>query len=191
MHIIAHRGGILENSLAGFAKSWDAGYRRFECDVHMSLDGVVVVCHDAHYLGKRIAKSRFAEIGDVLKLEDLLKWLRGKREEYHLAIEIKPNCLDVLYLVEKAVFDYSGGGTVAIISMHKDILKNSVLKSKGLIVGKWSWNGVAFCETWGCDSLWIHHSKYSQKLYEDCKNKNIKLYVWTLNCDGIVSDLGN
>lgn len=191
MHIIAHRGGKPENTLEGFEKSWSAGVRKFECDVHMTFDGQVVVCHDKVSGGKAIAKSKYNELNGVLKLDDLLKWLRDKKCMYHLAIEIKPCILDLLYLVEKKIFDYCGPlGNVSIISMHRDILKETVLKNKGLIIWKWNMrkDWLGFCDKWGCNSLWINHARYSHKLYEACQNKNIELYVWTLNADGIVTD---
>lgn len=187
MHIITHRGGCPENTLEGFSKNWDLGCRRFECDVHMTCDAVIVVCHDFRIGNRMIAQSKYAELGSVLILADLLKWLRDKREEYYLAIEIKPRCLDALYLIEKCIFDLCGSGMIEIISKHKCILKNTVIKHKGFIAGWWG-DGVAFCEKWGCDSLWLHHSKYKQSLYDACRQKKIRLYVWTMNCDGIVTD---
>lgn len=49
MKIYGHRGfaGIApENTLASFKKALEAGVDGIECDVHLSKDGYVVVCHD-------------------------------------------------------------------------------------------------------------------------------------------------
>jgi glycerophosphoryl diester phosphodiesterase len=48
--IIAHRGGMgvaPENTLAAFARAREAGAEAFECDVRLTSDGHVVICHDA------------------------------------------------------------------------------------------------------------------------------------------------
>jgi glycerophosphoryl diester phosphodiesterase len=48
--IIAHRGGMgvaPENTLGAFASAREAGAEAFECDVRLTADGHVVVCHDA------------------------------------------------------------------------------------------------------------------------------------------------
>ena len=48
--VFAHRGGCAlgpENTLAAFDRGHAAGADGFELDVHLSADGVVVVCHDA------------------------------------------------------------------------------------------------------------------------------------------------
>lgn len=46
---IAHRGESHdwpENTLLAFQKAWEAGDPACECDVHLSADGKVIVCHD-------------------------------------------------------------------------------------------------------------------------------------------------
>lgn len=48
--VFAHRGGCAlgpENTLAAFDLGVAAGADGIECDVHLSADGVAVVCHDA------------------------------------------------------------------------------------------------------------------------------------------------
>ena len=48
--VFAHRGGCAlgpENTIAAFDRGRAAGADGFELDVHLSADGVVVVCHDA------------------------------------------------------------------------------------------------------------------------------------------------
>lgn len=48
--VLAHRGGCAlgpENTLAAFDLGVQAGADGLECDVHLSADGVAVVCHDA------------------------------------------------------------------------------------------------------------------------------------------------
>jgi len=47
--IFAHRGGCAlgpENTIAAFDRGREAGADGFELDVHLSADGVIVVCHD-------------------------------------------------------------------------------------------------------------------------------------------------
>jgi glycerophosphoryl diester phosphodiesterase len=47
--VFAHRGGCAlgpENTIAAFDRGREAGADGFELDVHLSADGIVVVCHD-------------------------------------------------------------------------------------------------------------------------------------------------
>jgi len=48
--VFAHRGGCTlgpENTMATFERGLGAGADGLELDVHLSSDGVVVVCHDS------------------------------------------------------------------------------------------------------------------------------------------------
>lgn len=73
--IWAHRGACLlapENTLPAFEKALELGADGLELDVHLSADGVPVVCHDEDLsrcsLGAsdaRVAASRFAELRAV------------------------------------------------------------------------------------------------------------------------------
>lgn len=62
-HVLAHRGFAgthPENSLSAFEAALDAGATHIETDVHLSMDGQVVIFHDDTFQGKPILEwNRF------------------------------------------------------------------------------------------------------------------------------------
>ena len=66
--VIAHRGasGIaLENSLAAFRAAAGQGADAVELDVHATLDGELVVLHDASIMGLPIAQTRMRDLSTL------------------------------------------------------------------------------------------------------------------------------
>ncbi len=94
----AHRGGAglaPENTLAAFANALELGVTTLECDVHVTADGVPVLCHERTYAGRLIAVSTAAELGAIASLPDLIALLRDHRaDEVGLNVETK---FDVLH----------------------------------------------------------------------------------------------
>lgn len=65
VEVVGHRGakGLLpENTLPGFEKAIALGCGATECDVHLSADGVLVVCHDETVDRTTNGKGRIAEM---------------------------------------------------------------------------------------------------------------------------------
>jgi len=100
--IIAHRGfwdveGSAQNSISSLRNAQKERFWGSECDVHVTLDGVVVVNHDDDIEGLVIIEHTFAQLQNVrLKngesiptLESHLKLL-PENPETKLIIEIKP-----------------------------------------------------------------------------------------------------
>ncbi len=66
--VIAHRGAssiALENSLAAFRAAAGQGADGVELDVHATIDGEIVVHHDASVLGLPIAQARWRDLASV------------------------------------------------------------------------------------------------------------------------------
>jgi glycerophosphoryl diester phosphodiesterase len=66
--VIAHRGAssiALENSLAAFRAAAGQGADGVELDVHATIDGEIVVHHDASVLGLPIAQARARDLAAV------------------------------------------------------------------------------------------------------------------------------
>ena len=66
--VIAHRGASsieLENSLAAFRAAAGQGADGVELDVHSTLDGEIVVHHDASIMGLPIAQARTKDLSQV------------------------------------------------------------------------------------------------------------------------------
>lgn len=101
--VIAHRGawkkkGLPENSIASLNEAVRLGCYGSEFDVHMTSDGVLVVNHDADFLGMHIEQSTYKELlakqlsnGEYIPtLESYLK--AGKQQKTtRLILEVKPS----------------------------------------------------------------------------------------------------
>ena len=102
--IYGHRGApaeFPENTLAGFRRAKELGVYGIELDVHLSKDGVAVVCHDetldrttnakgpiADYT---VAELRKVDAGEGEYVPTLLEVLELAGDELHVDIEVKAN----------------------------------------------------------------------------------------------------
>ena len=99
--IIAHRGawkntGHPQNSLASFRAAAEMGCHGSECDVHLTSDDSLVVCHDLKHGGMLIETTPYAELAKVpLKNGETIPTLRQylaramKQHGTKLIIDIK------------------------------------------------------------------------------------------------------
>lgn len=98
--IIAHRGfwtteGSAQNSLVALEKAAEAKLYGSEFDVQVTLDGKLIVNHDAKFQGFVIAETPFKELKKIKlkngeKLPTLKKYLKkGKKQDIQLILEIK------------------------------------------------------------------------------------------------------
>lgn len=102
-HVIAHRGawkdtGLPQNSLASFQAAAIMGCHGSECDVWLSADDSLVICHDATRDGKRIDSMSYEEVTSVLlengeKIPTLREYITvaKKYPRTKLIIDLKTN----------------------------------------------------------------------------------------------------
>lgn len=126
MVVVAHRGGAslgIENSLSCIEKGIATGADMIEIDVHMSLDGALVVCHDPTIDRTTTGKGAIRELtleqlrsyplkhqetGEVAQderlplLEEVLDAIRGR---CGLLLEVKRGSDDWYPGIEKAIID--------------------------------------------------------------------------------------
>lgn len=101
--VIAHRGAwkknaLPENSIASLNEAVRIGCHGSEFDVHMTADSVLVINHDADFLGLHIEKSTYQELlskklsngESIPTLEAYLK-AGMKQKTTKLILEIKPS----------------------------------------------------------------------------------------------------
>ncbi|MEE1946460.1 family 16 glycosylhydrolase [Pedobacter sp. KR3-3] len=116
--VIAHRGawkknGLPENSIASLKEAIRIQCFGSEFDVHMTLDSVMVVNHDATFLGMPISKSTYAQLlskklsngESIPTLESYLK-AGMTQKKTKLILEIKPQNMGKerdLFLTESAL----------------------------------------------------------------------------------------
>lgn len=98
--VIAHRGfwkteGSAQNSIAALEKAAEERLYGTEFDVQVTLDGKLIVNHDAKFQGFVIAETPFKELKKIKlkngeKLPTLKKYLKaGKKQDIQLILEIK------------------------------------------------------------------------------------------------------
>lgn len=98
--VIAHRGfwkteGSAQNSIAALEKAAEENLYGSEFDVQVTLDGKLIVNHDAKFQGFVIAETPFKELKKIKlkngeKLPTLEKYLKaGKKQDIQLILEIK------------------------------------------------------------------------------------------------------
>ena len=98
--VIAHRGfwkteGSAQNSIAALEKAAEENLYGSEFDVQVTLDGKLIVNHDAKFQGFVIAETPFKELKKIKlkngeKLPTLKKYLKaGKKQDIQLRLEIK------------------------------------------------------------------------------------------------------
>lgn len=116
--VIAHRGAwkknnLPENSIASLKEAFRLNCFGSEFDIHMTLDSVMVVNHDATFLGIPIAKSTYQQLlakklpngESIPTLESYLKTGMTQKKT-KLILEIKPQNMGKerdLFLTEKAL----------------------------------------------------------------------------------------
>ena len=96
--VIAHRGfsgRAPENTLAAFRQALEVGADMIELDVHLSMDGEIVVIHDADLSRTTNGKGRVRD----LTLAQLKKLDAGTSFSVDLAGELIPTLAEVLELV--------------------------------------------------------------------------------------------
>lgn len=102
--IYGHRGApaeFPENTLAGFRRAKELGVYGIELDVHLSKDGVAVVCHDetlnrttdvrGDIADFTAAELREVDAGDGEYVPTLLEVVEMVGDSMHVDIEIKAN----------------------------------------------------------------------------------------------------
>jgi Glycerophosphoryl diester phosphodiesterase family len=101
--IIAHRGawkntGAPQNSIASLQNAINLGCTGSEFDVRMTLDNVLVVCHDTHHEGLDIEKTTYADLlkkplknGEQIPTFQQYLKVGKKQKKTFLITEIKPS----------------------------------------------------------------------------------------------------
>lgn len=199
--VIAHRGAwkakaLPENSIASLKEAIRLGCYGTEFDVHMTNDGVLVVNHDAEFLGLPIEKSSYQELlnkkmsngEQIPRLEEYLR--EGfKQHQTKLILEIKPSQagleMDLLLTTKtvKMVQEMRGEDAVDYISFSYDILKKVLeLQPKARVAylkGDVSLEQMKKDGFYGAD---YHYSVYKKgEWFAEAKKLGLTINAWTVN----------
>jgi beta-glucanase (GH16 family)/glycerophosphoryl diester phosphodiesterase len=200
--VIAHRGAwkkqnLPENSIASLKHAFKLNCYGSEFDVHLTADSVVVVNHDATFLGMNIAKSTYQQLlakklsngESIPTLEEFIK-TGLKQKKTKLILEIKPQNLGKerdQILTEKAlqlVRKYKAQPWIEYISFGYDIctyiIKNEPNAKVAYLTGNVAPEKMKADGFTGVD---YHFSVYQQNpdYIERFKKLGISINGWTAN----------
>jgi glycerophosphoryl diester phosphodiesterase len=121
MELVAHRGAnwhFPENTLQAFRRALQDGATVLEMDVRKTRDDVMVVCHDAVFNGKRISRTRYEALKEVLpRLEDILLAFPTTR----INVDIKVVDLKAAYLTVDLIRKHQATGRVCLMSFYSEV----------------------------------------------------------------------
>ena len=187
--IIAHRGASTdapENTLAAFRLAIAQGADGLECDLRMSVDGVIVISHDdslarTHDRPLRIAEATAAELAarNVPTLADTLATVRGKLSPINLELKepIPPSTL-------AATIGAARDGLV-LSSFDTEIIKATRAALPELPFWLLTVHGtnVAITEAQdlGCVGINVWHRTATPRFIAHAGRAGFPVYVWTLD----------
>ena len=209
----AHRGAsgyAPENTLASFQMAVDMKADGIECDIHLSKDGVFVVCHDETIDRTSDGTGRIAE----MTYEQMLDVVKDMKV---INIEVKAFAGDE----EKALNDfyailarYGIVDRVIVSSFNVGILKRLKALHGDVFTGYLYHPGVKSdlfeCFPWekavqtaldhNCDAIHPEIGSLTREVVEDAHAHGLKVNCWTANkremfekavaigCDGIITN---
>ncbi|QBZ97462.1 glycerophosphodiester phosphodiesterase [Flavobacterium sangjuense] len=214
MHKIGHRGAkghVAENTLASFQKAIELGVDGIELDVHLSLDGKVMVIHDDTVDRTTSAKGLVKDFSakelkpfDIPTLESVFELVKQK---CFINIELKTfeTADKVAELIERYIsekhwkyddFIVSSFDWNALQQVHflNDKIRIGVLTNTDLDLA------LAFAKFIKAYSVHPYYHLLTAENVTQMQSKNFKVYPWTineqediifvksLNVDGIITD---
>jgi glycerophosphoryl diester phosphodiesterase len=193
--IVGHRGAPREhreNTLASFARALDGGADALELDVHLTLDGAVVVHHDPllHPLvagGSRPAVARLA-LADVRALtppdrpvptlDDVLE-LVGQRAT--LYVEVKAS--EATDAVVAALHEHETPAAIHAFD-HRVVRRVRELDPRlptGVLMSSYLLDPIVPVAQTGARDLWQEASMIDAPLVESAHAAGARVVAWTVN----------
>lgn len=199
--IIAHRGcwsndSFPQNSLAAFRKALHMPILGTEFDVRQTLDGQLVINHDATFNGKEISQTRYADLcrstlpnGEKIPLlEDFIRTYCTITTSVLMVVELKSCSVDKLLAL---LSQYDVMSHVLFISFSKNLCNQLVKKGYGSITcylgGTLSPQSIHKAGYGGIDythSVFLEHPEWIAQ----AQGLGMKVAVWTINDPDLVSD---
>ncbi|HUH45948.1 MAG TPA: glycerophosphodiester phosphodiesterase family protein [Arenibacter sp.] len=202
--VVAHRGAwtenaIPENSLASLSNAIELGCGGSELDIWMTMDNVLVVCHDPEFQGIGIETSTYEELsseklinGETLpKLETYIKSAQNQKKT-KLILEIKTsqigeerNMLLATHVVQM-VHALKAQKDVEYICFDWNIGRKVISLDAGAIVAYLAWKETKSLQE--IKNAGFSGIDYHLRMYKDdpglvgrAKNLGLTTNVWTVN----------
>lgn len=205
-NVVAHRGAwrntkTPQNSVESLREAIRMGCAGSEIDVRMTSDGVLVLCHDDDYFGKKVDTHSYAELaetklsnGETIPTLDTILMEIMKQSYTRLFLEIKTLSTreKTMASVEKAVRMVERTGAVPwvfYISFDYEALQKVKELSPAVPVaflgGSRSPEELVADKMTGAD---YHFNEFDKKtdFIEKAKQLGLSLNVWTVNDSGVM-----
>lgn len=200
---IAHRGfsgKYPENTMMAFRKAVDVGADGIETDLHMTSDGIIVICHDEtidrttngsgfikDYTYDEIRKLDAGKGEKIPSLDELLNFMKDKN--LLLNLELKNDVINYNNLEKNTInkiYEYGLEKNVIISSFNHQSMKrikqyDSSIRT-GLLYGSTICKPEEYAKQMGADAL---HPLFSlvmdQDVVHDIKKSGILINAYTVN----------
>jgi glycerophosphoryl diester phosphodiesterase len=207
LRLIAHRGGRgfgTDNTLEAMENAARSGVRCIETDVRETLDGRLVICHDAIIRGHAVSRMTYAELKGREPERPLLLEILEKLAGW-VSFDIEVKDAPELALGE-ALEAYGIEADGLVTSFNRDFLERFKGRFPGVKTGllfRMSYgqerklhNGAAA----GADVVLPHHGSIDREMLLSAHGRGLEVYAWTVNAvddlkrlvdfgvDGIVTD---
>lgn len=200
--VVAHRGawkknGLPQNSIASLKQAIALGCGGSEFDIHMTADSVLVIYHDAEFMGVQIQKENYSQLdGKLLSNGEPIPLLKDfirtgkKQKNTKLVLEIKPSirgkawALATAGKVVELVENMKAGDYCLYISFDYDILKEIVrLNPKAQVQYLNGDKSPEVAKQDGISGLDYHFNVFikNEGYIEDAKKQKLILNSWTIN----------
>lgn len=186
--IIAHRGcwsgdSLPQNSLASFRKALRQNIYGTEFDVRQTLDGQLVINHDATFNGKEISQTRYADLcaktlpnGETIPLlEDFVKTYVSANSNVLMVVELKACRVDDVLAILR---QYDMLSHVCFISFSKRLCNDLVHRGLGTITYYLGGN-LTPQEVLNADYGGIDYSHSTLQEHPDWIHEAHQLGLWT------------
>lgn len=214
MFKIGHRGAkgyIAENTLASFQKAIDLGVDGIELDVHLSLDGKIMVIHD-DTIDRTSSKTGFVNHSNAIDLEQLgIPTLEAVfdlvNQQCFINVELKTyeTADKVIGLIEHYVSEKNWEYKHFIVSSFDwNALQQITFLNDKILIGVLTNTdlalALAFAKFIKAHSIHPYYHLITLENVIQMQAKNFKVYPWTINepsaitfvkslkVDGIITD---
>lgn len=200
--LLGHRGLRLpgeppENTIAAFDRALELGCDGFEFDVRRTADDHAVICHDPQYSSLEIAAVPYAQLGELVLLDEVLARYAGRA---FLDIELKVPGLEESTLA--ALESHKYRSHFVISSFYPRILQQLHALDDHVALGFLSDRESSMAHWREIPAQYVipHYSLVTRELLSEFHGAGKKVLVWTVNnpvemsrlhawgVDGIVSD---
>lgn len=209
--VIAHRAGPLpapENTLAALNRALETDAEIIEIDVQHTRDGVIVAVHDADLMrvagrSLQIAETDYEQLKTIVKKSNddatqklsrvatLAEFLEQTRDKINLLIEIKQYERDpgIVDEIMNQIQLYEMSDQVMIMSASIEIAALLSELETDIPVGFVSSVSVGDLSLLPVDFLAVNHLRINADLMNAVKNRDMKIYAWTVNSAARIADL--